>query len=236
MAGSHKAAKVSVSPLQGKMKRSWRDKLDPEGVELLDDYRQLGGMTTLEEFDEWVEAVGMPRELDGLPSLVPNRILVTMQMLELQRTIPKIWQPPKDQGEDFFEKLELKAFRGTFTRLFETLQKMEFGASPVEETQRQALAAQLFRLCEQLCRGEILPPKGTQNLERADLVNFIREHEKARLSWEELRDALLYAGANVAEDPEALRLWVWRAEREGLVRPRGKTKRKGAEGGGKERP
>ena len=34
-----------------------------------------------------------------------------------------------------------------------------------------------------------------------DLVNFIREREKERLSWEELRDASHYAGGNVPEDP-----------------------------------
>ncbi len=218
------------------MKRSWRDKLDPEGVELLDDYRQLDRITALEEFDLWVEAVARPREHEGLPNLFPNRVLLTMRMLELGEMLPEIWRKLEELEFDAFKHREAWAFRRRVRRLIELLRRMEFGTEPLDGEKRRAIAARFFGLCEQLCRGQLVPPKGTQNLERADLVNFIWEHERERLSWEELLEALRSTGADVPEDPEALRLWVWRAERGGLVRPRRKAKRRGAERGGKAEP
>jgi hypothetical protein len=218
------------------MKRSWRDKLEPDGVELLDDYRKLDDISTLDEFNEWVEAVAMPREQEGLANLFPNRVLVTMLLLELGKMLPETWQKLNEVEIDFLKHSELGAFRATVRRLIELLQRMEFGNEPLDGEKRRILAARFFGLCEQICRGQLVPPKGSQNLERADLVNFIREHERERLTWAELLEALQDAGANVPEDPEALRLWVWRAEGAGLVRPRRKAKKKGAERGGKVEP
>ena len=47
---------------------------------------------------------------------------------------------------------------------------------------RKLLAARFFGLCEQICLGQFVPPRGTPNLERADLVNFIRAQERERLT------------------------------------------------------
>ncbi len=172
------------------MKRSWRDKLDSVGVELLADYRKLDAISTWDEFDQWVEAVGIPREHEGLPNLFPNRVLLTMFMMELGKMLPEIWQKLEEMEIDFHKHMEISAFRWRVRRLIGILRRMEFGNAPLDGENRRALAARFFGLCEQMCRGQLVPPKGTQNLERADLVNFIREHEQQRLTWEELLEAL----------------------------------------------
>ena len=224
------------------MKRSWRDKLDPDGVKLLDDYRKLDAIWRRDEFDQWVQAVALPREEVGLPNLCPNRLLLTKFMRELGEMLPEIWQALVEMKMDLPDPdspnplAEVWTFRWRVRRLIEILRRMEFGNAPLDGEKRKLLAARFFGLCEQICRGWLVPPRGTQNLERADLVNFIRAHQRERLTWEELLEALRAAGAAVPEDPERLRVWVWRAEKKGLVRPRTKAKRKGAERDGRAEP
>jgi hypothetical protein len=220
MAGSHKVTKPSVSARQGKMKRSWRDKLDPDCVELLDAYRQLGGITTVEEFGDWVDTVGIPREQEGLPNLFPNYVGIRMQLLEIGNMIPTIWLELAGKGLDFSHHLSAMGLHRALTRLVGSLRKLEYGGQPLDEAKRRALAAQCFDQCAKLCRGQAVPPRGRQDVERADLVDFIRRHEKEKLSWEELLEALARTGASVPESPDNLRTWVWRAEKRGLLQRR----------------
>jgi hypothetical protein len=137
-------------------------------------------------------------------------------MRELEEMLPQIWQLLEARSFNPKSLFGTILFR-RITQLATVLRKMQFGPVTLTETEKRVLAAQFFELCAQICRGQILPPKGTQNLERADLVNFIWANERERLTWGELHLALQHAGVNIPEDPEALRLWVWRAQRKGLL-------------------
>jgi hypothetical protein len=67
-------------------------------------------------------------------------------------------------------------------------------------------------------RGDLKEPPGRVNVERAGLVDAILEHQKERLTQVELYEAVKAAGGEVPEDPEAFRLWLHRARKEGLVK------------------
>jgi hypothetical protein len=80
-----------------------------------------------------------------------------------------------------------------------------------------AIAQDLAWAAEML-RGNISASPGRFNVERADLVNAILEHQKEPLTQTELYEALKAAGAELPEDPEAFRLWLHRARKQGLVK------------------
>ncbi len=59
---------------------------------------------------------------------------------------------------------------------------------------------------------------GRVNVELAGLVDAIMKYQKEPLTQVELYDALKAAGAELPEDPEAFRLWLHRARKQGLVK------------------
>ena len=65
-------------------------------------------------------------------------------------------------------------------------------------------------------RLKVLP--GRVNVELAGLVDAIMKYQKEPLTQVELYDALKAAGAELPEDPEAFRLWLHRARKQGLVK------------------
>lgn len=67
-------------------------------------------------------------------------------------------------------------------------------------------------------RGDLKAPPGRVNVELASLVDAILKHQKEPLTQVELYDALKAAGADLPEDPEAFRLWLHRARKQGLVK------------------
>ena len=69
-----------------------------------------------------------------------------------------------------------------------------------------------------MLRGSVRKPPGKLNVELAGLGDAILEHQKEPLTQVELYEALKAAGAEVPEDPEAFRLWLHRARKQGLVR------------------
>jgi len=69
-----------------------------------------------------------------------------------------------------------------------------------------------------MLRGNMTEPPGRVNVELAELVNAILEHQKEPLTQLELYEALEAAGAKVPEDPQAFRLWLHRARKQGLVK------------------
>ena len=202
------------------MKRSWQEKLEPEGLKLIQSYRELNQLYQLEEFRKWeYRGDWESQELTGRP--VPSKIELTIHLLDLAAQMPPRWRDRRR-----YHKLERLPKSGTIRPIVvskplfyiaQLLKRMQFGSRLLSRAQKRALAAQCFELCAQICRGKLELPKGRVNLERAELVNFILQFEKDRLTWEELRDAIRHAGGNAPEDPEALRLWVWRGQRERLV-------------------
>jgi hypothetical protein len=58
---------------------------------------------------------------------------------------------------------------------------------------------------------------GRLNVELASLANAILAYQKKLLAQVELYAAVQAAGAEVPRDPEAFRLWLHRARKQGLV-------------------
>jgi hypothetical protein len=77
-----------------------------------------------------------------------------------------------------------------------------------------------------MLRGNITEPPGRVNVELANLANAILEHQKEPLTQVELHEALKAAGAKLPENPEAFRLWLHRAKKDGLVKNSPSTRAK----------
>lgn len=67
-------------------------------------------------------------------------------------------------------------------------------------------------------RGNLKAPPGRVNVELSGLVDAILKYQEEPLTQVELYDALKAAGAELPEDPEAFRLWLHRARKQGLVK------------------
>ena len=78
--------------------------------------------------------------------------------------------------------------------------------------------AQSLEWAGEMLRGNMTPSPGRFNVERANLVNALLEHQKEPLTQMELYEALKAAEAELPEDPEAFRLWLHRARKQGLVK------------------
>jgi hypothetical protein len=69
-----------------------------------------------------------------------------------------------------------------------------------------------------MLRGNVTEPPGRINVELASLADTILEHQRKPLTQVELYNALKAAGAKVPDDPEAFRIWLHRARKQGLVK------------------
>ncbi|HTA25962.1 MAG TPA: hypothetical protein VK763_20695 [Terriglobales bacterium] len=69
-----------------------------------------------------------------------------------------------------------------------------------------------------MLRGNFEEAPGRVNVELAGLADAIMERQTQPLTQVELYDTLKAAGAEVPEDPEAFRLWLHRARKQGLVK------------------
>ena len=67
-------------------------------------------------------------------------------------------------------------------------------------------------------KGKLKDPPGRVPVELAGLVDAILKHQKQPLTQIEIYQAVQAAGGEVPEDPEAFRLWLHRATKEGLVK------------------
>lgn len=67
-------------------------------------------------------------------------------------------------------------------------------------------------------KGNLKDPPGRVPVELAGLVDEILKHQKDPLTPMEVYEALKAAGWKVPEDPEAFRLWLFRARKDGLVK------------------
>ncbi len=80
-----------------------------------------------------------------------------------------------------------------------------------------AIAQNLDWVADML-RGNVTEPPGRFNIELAGLADAILEHQKKPLTQVELYEALKAAGAKLPDNPEAFRLWLHRAKKQGLVK------------------
>ncbi len=236
------------------MKRSWKEKLDEKGVNL-------------------VEASAKVRKIKPLANTDFNEIARWFKELRaVLSASPQLEQKRKVKLDPKFARLYLRACRDVEldeekTRLL--LENEEFPllrAEELEWTERIALALEadqnkrieayealacgmvwlrqmfsgglkkqlgtktprLFELfwavaqnlewAAKMFRGNVTETPGRFNVGLAGLVDAILEHQKEPLTQMDLYEALSAAGAQLPEDPEAFRLWLHRARKQGLVK------------------
>ena len=98
------------------------------------------------------------------------------------------------------------------------LLKKQLGTKTPNRFQFVKAMAQNFEWAGSALRGDLKEPPGRVNVARAGLVNKLLEHQREPLTQLELYDALQAAGADLPADPEAFRLWLHRARKQGLVK------------------
>jgi hypothetical protein len=102
--------------------------------------------------------------------------------------------------------------------LFSGGMKKQLGTKRPNFFQRLTAIAQNLEWMGGALRGDLKEPPGRVNVELAGLADEILEHQKDPLTHLELYAALSAAGAELPEDPEAFRLWLHRARKQGLVK------------------
>jgi len=94
----------------------------------------------------------------------------------------------------------------------------QLGTKAPSRSQLWWAIAQNLDWAAEMLRGNVTPPPGRLNVELANLADAILEHQKAPLTQVELYEALKAAEAELPEDPEAFRLWLHRARKQGLIK------------------
>jgi hypothetical protein len=105
-----------------------------------------------------------------------------------------------------------------FWNLYRDVSKRYFGdAGPKADDLMWTVGTTLEVAGKMLKTGKAPDIKGKVNVELLKLIKLLRKHEKIKLTYRELRDALAYAGVHVA-DEGALRTFVSRAKKKGWLR------------------
>lgn len=141
--------------------------------------------------------------------------LLRAEHLEMQQRIALLLEA--DQA------LRLQAYAAVayaivfFRRMFSSTLKRQFGTKKVGLLKMARAIAQHLTWIGDIFRGEIRPEPGRVNVELASLVDEILRFQKEPLTQLEVYEAVKAAGAAVPGDPEAFRLWLYRARKDGLV-------------------
>jgi hypothetical protein len=105
-----------------------------------------------------------------------------------------------------------------FGRFYSDISKMYFGdAGPNSDELMWTVGKTLEVMGKTFRTGKAPDMKGKVNVELLDLIKKLRKHEKVRLTYRELREAIAYAGVYV-EDEDALRQFIFRAKKKGWLR------------------
>jgi hypothetical protein len=105
------------------------------------------------------------------------------------------------------------------SNMYRAISKMRYGDAGPQKSDEMIwiLGTGLEFVGKALKSGKPPHLKGKVNVEQVELIRVLREHERAHLTYPELRDALEYAGMHVS-DADALRLFEWRAKKRGWLR------------------
>jgi hypothetical protein len=142
--------------------------------------------------------------------------LLRAEQLEVHQRIALLLEADQDLR---FQAYAAVAYAIVFLRrMFSSTLKKQFGTKKVNWFKMATAIAQHLRWVGNMFRGEIKPEPGRVNVELANLIDAICRFQKEPLTQLELYDAVKAAGGKVPADPEAFRLWLHRARKDGLVK------------------
>ena len=249
------------------MKRSWQEKLDEQGLKLVEARAKLGRIRLPATMDpsEWKRWIEEQKDVfSSYPDLDAKRKVeldakfvrlyhranphLGLQEQELRFLFEKFDLPMAladelELAQRFALALEadqnkrIEAYvtvaRGIIQlrQMFSGALRKQLGTKAPNREELLAAVAQDLEWVADMLRGNIRKPPGKLNVELAGLADAILDHQKEPLTQVELYEALKAAGAEVPEDPEAFRLWLHRARKQGLVKKfrSRQTKTKGPE-------
>jgi hypothetical protein len=191
---------LSSYPDIDKLGEKRKVELDPQFIELLQKADPTWELTTAE-----MQALFTNEEL---PLLVADR-------WEMQQRIALLLE--KDQALRMQVYGALAYAIVFIQRMFSSTLKKQFGTKKVGLFKMYRAISQHLRWIGDLFRGEIRPEPGRVNVELASLTDEILRFQKEPLTQIELYEAVKAAGGIVPGDPEAFRLWLHRARKDGLV-------------------
>ncbi len=245
---------ASVSSGSNEMKHSWKDKLDDQGLELIQMARQFSRMrfpATLDkaELDGWVKeqnevySAHPNLEVKRKVKLEPDFLALLTHMhsdLELnEQVMTTVFQREEfgslraDELEmhqriyrfmesDLHRRFEVYAAAASaivlFRHVFGRFLKLQVGQKKLTPFSLLGFIAQHLEWLGGVLRGKIRKPPRRGNAELGALIEAILKHQKEPLSQLELYEAVKASGAEVPIDPEAFRLWLHRARKDGLVK------------------
>jgi hypothetical protein len=182
-----------ISRQRPELRKTKSIQLKPEFVRMMEEVPSLKGMFAVGEQEypaAFAEILGTTEKLALFSDLTPEMKMAAYFWLAFYYTALK--------------------------DLFGALQRMQYGAEPLDETKVLILAGQFFEMLAQACRGRPTQNKGRYNLELIGLVKIIQEHQTEKMSPGEIREALAAAGVSVP-DGDTWRIWLWRARKDGLI-------------------
>jgi hypothetical protein len=237
------------------MTHSWKEKIDQEGLKLVElsaKLRQLKPQpSTLDqrEWRRWIKSYIAVH--DSYPELeLKKKVKLTPEFVRVYvRTNPDI-ELNEEETMLLFEREQFPVLRADELelqqRIFFALEasqetrfkiygavasaivflrkmfsgglKRQLGTKTPNRFQFVTAIAQNLRWLGGALRGNLKPPPGRVDVARAEFIDSILEHQKDPLTQMELYDLLIAAGADLPEDPEAFRLWLHRARKQGLVK------------------
>jgi len=236
------------------MKHSWKDKLDDQGLEIVEIARKLSHIQPPATFDmaelhRWIESqkevyashsdleqkrkvkfeqefVRLLLRMDNEPELDPAKMMVLLQReefpslradeLEMHQRIFMFLESNQDIRFRLYGAVALGIVM--VRQLFGRLLKMQLGTKKLSLFGLFGFIAQNLEWLAGVLRGKVKKPPGRENVELAALIDAILEHQKEPLTQLELYEAVKASGAEVSDEPEAFRLWLHRARKQGLVK------------------
>jgi hypothetical protein len=104
-----------------------------------------------------------------------------------------------------------------FGSFYSDISKMYFGdAGPKSDELMWTVGKTLEVMGKTFRTGKAPDMKGKVNVELLKLIKVLRKHEKVKLTYRELKEAIAYAGVHIEE--EALRQFIFRAKKKGWLR------------------
>jgi hypothetical protein len=236
------------------MKHSWEEKLDDQGLELIEMARQfsqiqLPAALNKAEMEGWakkqkeIHSAHPNLELKRKVKLEPQFVRLLLRMhpeIELNEQEMTVLFAHEEFGSlradelemhqrifkfmesDLDRRFEVYAAAASaivlFRRLFGPLLKRQLRQIMRNPFGLFGLIAQNLEWLASGLRGKIRNSPGRENTELAALIDAVLKHQKEPLTQLELYEALKASGAEVPLDPEAFRLWLHRARKEGLVK------------------